>query len=121
MHPKPEEARADVHPAVPAAVAREQRDTEEFSAACREAVSLARQLVTVHVKAPSPDLLCTLKQMPESAIGSPKNVITDVEAILIRATGLSNTNQMNFTAASEWFQVKAHEADYYLGKVAGVC
>jgi hypothetical protein len=44
------------------------------------------------------------------------DVITDVESLLIRAMGLSNSNQMNFTDAEEWYQVKSHEIDKYLGR-----
>jgi hypothetical protein len=56
--------------------------------------------------------LCKLRKMAQTTIGSPEDVITDVEALLIRAMGLSNINQMNFTSADEWRQVKIHEADY---------
>lgn len=62
--------------------------------------------------------LCKLKEMAEVAVGSPNSVITDVEALLIRSMGLSNINQNNFSKAGEWAQIKAHEVERYMGKVA---
>jgi hypothetical protein len=62
--------------------------------------------------------ICKLGKMAQAVIGNPESVITDVEALLIRAMGLSNINQMNFTAADAWDQVKAHEAEHYLEKIA---
>lgn len=44
-------------------------------------------------------------------------MIGDVEALLIRAMGLRNINQNKFRAADEWFQVKAADADHFMGKV----
>ncbi len=59
-----------------------------------------------------------LKRMAEVAVGNPVAVITDVEALLIRAMGLSNNvNQNNFSAAAEWTQVKADEVDGFLSRV----
>jgi hypothetical protein len=61
--------------------------------------------------------ICELARMAEMAGGSPDAVITDVEALLIRAMGLSNNiNQMRFTAADEWTQIKSHELEHYLGE-----
>jgi hypothetical protein len=60
--------------------------------------------------------LCRLRPMAQAAIGSPESVISDVEALLIRAMGLSNIRQMNFTVADEWYRVKAHEIQQYLDK-----
>jgi hypothetical protein len=58
-----------------------------------------------------------LGDMPRLATGNPKTVITDVEALLIRAMGLSNINQMNFTSAEKWDQVKEHEVERYMAKM----
>lgn len=60
---------------------------------------------------------CRLKDIPDVAVGDPKKVITDVEALLIRAMGLKNINKTNFSAATEWTQVKSREIDHYTGKV----
>jgi hypothetical protein len=62
------------------------------------------------------DGLCALKTMPSNVLGNPDSVITDVEALLIRAMGLNNINQNNFKAADEWIQVKTDEVGYYLTK-----
>jgi predicted MPP superfamily phosphohydrolase len=44
-------------------------------------------------------------------------IITDVEALLIRAMGLAeNANATGFTNAVEWYQVKISEEDYFLSK-----
>ena len=60
---------------------------------------------------------CRLKEMAKIAIGSPSSVITDVEALLIRAMGLSNINQMRFTEADEWKQVNLDEIEKFTNKV----
>lgn len=60
-----------------------------------------------------------LAELAEVSIGSPQKMIKDMEALLIKALGCeSNLNKMNFTRALEWQQVKAHETDAYLAKVA---
>ena len=64
------------------------------------------------------DGLCKLKAMAHATIGNPESVITDVEALLIRAMGLSNINQMNFAEADEWYQIKIDEVEKYLDKIA---
>jgi hypothetical protein len=50
--------------------------------------------------------------------GAVDDMIGDIEALLIRAMGLTNKAQMNFTDATEWEQVKEHEAERYLEKIA---
>ncbi len=62
--------------------------------------------------------LCRLKKMAGIAVGKPASVITDVEALLIRAMGLTNINQNKFAIAEEWMQIKAHETGHYLDKIA---
>jgi hypothetical protein len=60
-----------------------------------------------------------LAELAELSLGSHQNMIRDMEALLIKALGCeSNLNKMNFTKAHEWEQIKAHEVDAYLGKVA---
>jgi hypothetical protein len=45
-------------------------------------------------------------------------VIRDVEALLIKAMGLQNNiAQMKFHSASEWLQIKRHEAETLLNKL----
>ena len=60
-----------------------------------------------------------LADMAKVAIGKPSEVITDVEALLIRAMGLSNIRHMKFASkgAHEWEQVKKDEVEKYLDKV----
>lgn len=62
--------------------------------------------------------LCKIRNMAENAFGKPKAVITDVEALLIRAMGLRNINQNNFVAAEEWFQVKIDEIERFITKIS---
>jgi hypothetical protein len=58
-----------------------------------------------------------LRPMAKAALGQPDAVITDVEALLIRAMGLRNINQNNFFAADQWTQVKLDEAEKFLSKI----
>jgi len=62
--------------------------------------------------------ICGLKELPGVAKGNPLTFIQDVEALLIRAMGLSNIAQTKFSKADEWFQVKLDEMDRYLERVA---
>lgn len=64
------------------------------------------------------DGLRKLREMAEIAVGSPNSVITDVEALLIRAMGLHNIAQPNFNNADQWEQVKAHEAEHFMSRAA---
>ncbi|MBU4462624.1 MAG: hypothetical protein KKB05_01600 [Proteobacteria bacterium] len=64
--------------------------------------------------------ICKLRELASVAAGEPATIIRDVEALLIRAMGLNNIEQTKFSEADEWTQVKAHETDYYLKKVAQV-
>jgi hypothetical protein len=51
--------------------------------------------------------------MPLSKSTSPENMISDLEAMLIRSMALQNINQMNFVNAKEWTQIKRSELDKY--------
>jgi hypothetical protein len=61
---------------------------------------------------------CKLKKLAEVTLSKPKKVIQDVEALLIFAMGTDNTNQMNFTQADQWEQIKRDELDSYLEKIS---
>jgi hypothetical protein len=63
--------------------------------------------------------LCKLKELAELSVGDPKTVVRDVEALLVRAMGLSNIAQPKFSSAEEWFQVELHERKTYFEKVWG--
>jgi hypothetical protein len=70
------------------------------------------------VLAPGVNGVSPLKTMPKAAVGNPNDEIRDMEALLIHALGLSsNLNKTNFGRADQWFQVKADEADRYLGRI----
>ena len=62
--------------------------------------------------------ICMLRDLAGVAVGDPSMVINDVEALLIRAMGLSNIAQTQFSEADEWIQVKLDEREHYLEKVA---
>lgn len=62
--------------------------------------------------------ICKLGELATLALGESKTVIRDVEALLIRAMGLVNIAQTNFSSAEEWRQVKLSETEHYLDKVA---
>jgi hypothetical protein len=59
-----------------------------------------------------------LKELASTTIGSPKDMIGDMEALLIQAMGLSNKAQMKFSNAKRWQQVKQHEIKPFMKKVA---
>lgn len=64
------------------------------------------------------DGLCKLKDIPKAVFSNPAKLISDIEALLIRAMGLDNINQMNFSAAKQWRQIKKHEVEHYMDKVS---
>ena len=62
--------------------------------------------------------LCKLRDLASIGVSEPSTIIRDVEALLIRAMGLTNISQTKFSEAEEWYQVKEHETGHYLEKVA---
>jgi len=61
--------------------------------------------------------LCNVKDMAELSLGTSAKAIGDIEALLIKAMGLSNVADMNFSSAKEWIQVQSHEVERYFAKV----
>lgn len=61
--------------------------------------------------------LCQLADLANFSLTDPKKVIGDVEALLIKAMGLSNIAQMKFESAEEWTQIKEHEVKHFLKKI----
>jgi hypothetical protein len=61
--------------------------------------------------------LCPLKALANVSVGSPSQAIADMEALLIKAMGTTNTADMNFQKASVWHQVERDEVEYYARKV----
>ena len=65
------------------------------------------------------DGLRELKTLSTRARGRMHKQIGELEALLISALGLENNfAKMRFPDAKPWAQVKAHEVDAYLDKVA---
>ena len=58
--------------------------------------------------------ICQLRDLAGIAVGEPATIIRDVEALLIRAMGLTNIAQTRFSMGEEWFQVYDHEVDFFL-------
>ena len=58
-----------------------------------------------------------LGKLSNISLGKTEKAIGDIEALLIKAMGLSNIAQMNFAEAEEWTQIEEHEVDYYLEKI----
>lgn len=56
---------------------------------------------------------CVLKELANVSMGSAGTMIGDMEALLIKAMGLSNKSDMKFWAADEWQQVKRLELQHY--------
>jgi hypothetical protein len=65
------------------------------------------------------ECLCLLKNLATVSLGSANKTIGDMEALLIKAMGLSNKADMKFSEAREWKQVKRLETDKYLARVQG--
>lgn len=61
--------------------------------------------------------LCSVKPLADLSLGKSAKAIGDIEALLIKAMGLSNVADMNFASAKEWLQVQSHEIEHYMGKV----
>lgn len=61
--------------------------------------------------------ICPLRRLAELSVGSPGEVIADMEALLIKAVGPLNAADMKFKKASQWIQVERDEAPHYLDKV----
>lgn len=59
-----------------------------------------------------------LKKLGALAVGSTDKAIGDIEALLIKAMGLSNKQDMSFAAAEQWTQVRRDQVSGYLSKVA---
>jgi len=58
-----------------------------------------------------------LGPMASITLAHPSKVIRDVEALLIRAMGLRNINQMGFTEGKEWEQIKIDEIERYFERL----
>ena len=58
-----------------------------------------------------------LGPMATITLAHPTKVIRDVEALIIRATGVHNINQMGFTEGKQWEQIKIDEIEKYLERV----
>lgn len=69
------------------------------------------------LKGTDKDGLQQLGRMAKKALARPDNMIRDVEALLIRAMGLRNINQSNFSVADPWIQVKLDEVDTYFDRL----
>jgi hypothetical protein len=57
-----------------------------------------------------------LGAMANVKITNVSEVIKDVEALLIRAMGLTNLRKEDFTDAEEWYQVQIDETETYLSR-----
>ena len=65
------------------------------------------------------DGLLPLKALPQVQLGAPEKAIADLEALLIKAMGLSNLADMKFQSAQEWAQVQDEEVQKFLGRAQG--
>jgi len=55
--------------------------------------------------------LWSFKELAELSVGKPGDAIADMEALLIKAMGPSNTADMNFQKATQWHQVERDEVN----------
>lgn len=58
-----------------------------------------------------------LRAMAEVSFGKSGKAIGDIEALLIKAMGLSNVSDMNFENATEWLQIEKHEVENFISKL----
>ena len=58
-----------------------------------------------------------LANVPEAQNVAPATVIRDIEAVLIKAMGLSNINKMNIGRAKEWKQIRSTEEKSYMDRL----
>ncbi len=71
------------------------------------------------LKARNEEGICQLRRLAVVSLGNPGHELADMEALLIRALGLSrNLNRMNFRSAQRWEQVKGHELASLMAKVS---
>ncbi len=58
------------------------------------------------------------EHLAEAAVGSPANMISDTEALLIHALGLQTiSRQTKFKRVEEWAQVRLHQREGLLDKL----
>jgi hypothetical protein len=57
------------------------------------------------------------ERMPEQKPFRPDQIIGDVEAMLINAMSVQNTNQMRFKKGQEWVQVRRDEHEKYMARL----
>ena len=63
--------------------------------------------------------LLPLKALPQYQLGEPTKAIADLEALLIKAMGLSNVADMKFQSAYEWTQVEEEDVPTFLERARG--
>jgi hypothetical protein len=61
---------------------------------------------------------CNLGAMAQNVLVDPGTMIKEIEAILIKAMGLSNIKQMKMNGAAQWTQIKLAEQQVYLNKLS---
>ena len=57
-----------------------------------------------------------LRKLPQVQLGKPTEAIADLEALLIKAMGLSNLADMKFQTALEWLQVDEDETAKFMDR-----
>ena len=63
--------------------------------------------------------LLPLKELPQVQLGAPTKAIADLEALLIKAMGLSDVADMKFLTALEWLQVDEDETEKFMDRAWG--
>lgn len=60
--------------------------------------------------------LLPLNQLPQVQLGASTKAIADLEALLIKAMGLSDVSHMKFLTALEWLQVDEDETERFMDR-----
>ena len=69
------------------------------------------------LKGKDDDGLQKLGRMPAAKFISPKTVIKDLEALVLKAMAVQNANNSHFTIGKQWEQVKVDEIEKYAGRL----
>lgn len=70
------------------------------------------------LKGTNTDGIQKIGKVAQSKFVSPKSIIGDVEALIMRSMALKNIAAPWFATADEWTQIKLDEIDKYIGKVS---
>ena len=63
--------------------------------------------------------LLRLKKLSYVQLGAPTKAIADLQALLLKAVGLSNVSDIKFQTALEWLQMDEDETEKFMDQARG--